>query len=255
MKEATNPSVPQAAVAPYGRLEVKSVFYKNMFRGLLISVLIHVVIVGSYYLAQVLGEDEDNIPTVTVRILKYSDLGPPPSISAAPPPPSVGIAAAAKPTVGVPVPVPDAEVSPEQTIATQQELSNAPSPATEQLAGGDQNLQIQQDITIDSDAEPGIDEFVPVEKPPQIVKRAVPVYPEMAMRAGLEGTVYVKILVDKDGKPKKAVVIKSTTEIFNDSAVEAAMQFVFTPAVMNNGPVKVWVAIPFKFKLKDVTPG
>ena len=75
------------------------------------------------------------------------------------------------------------------------------------------------------------------------------------MRAGLKGTVYVKILVDKDGKPKKAVVIKSTTEIFNDAAVEAAMQFIFTPAVMNNGPVKVWVAIPFKFKLKDVTPG
>jgi len=116
-------------------------------------------------------------------------------------------------------------------------------------------MQIEQDIQIDPDAEPGIDEFIPVEKPPQIVKRVVPLYPPMAMRAGLEGTVYVKILVDKDGKPKKAVVIKSTTEIFNDAAVEAAMQFIFTPAVMNNGPVKVWVAVPFKFKLKDAASG
>jgi len=252
MKQTTNPSVSRAVASPYGRLEVKGVFYKNMFRGLLISVLIHLAIVGSYYLAQYLGEDEDNIPTVNVRILKYSDLGPPPSISAVPPPPSVSIAAAAKPTVGVPVPVPDAEVSPEQTIATQQELSSAPSPATEQLASGG-NVEVE--IQVDPDAEPGMDEFIPVEKPPQIVRRTVPVYPEMAMRAGLEGTVYVKILVDKDGKPKKAVVIKSTTEIFNDAAVEAAMQFIFTPAVMNNGPVKVWVAVPFKFKLKDVSPG
>ena len=168
MKEAAHPPVTHAAVAPYGRLEVKNVFYKNMFRGLAISVLIHLAIVGSYSLAQYLGEDEDNIPTVTVRIMKYSDLGPPPSISAAPPPPSVSVAAAAKPTVGVPVPVPDADVSPEQTIATQQELSNAPSPATEQL-GGDQGVQIQQDIKIDSDSERGMDEFIPVEKQPQIV--------------------------------------------------------------------------------------
>jgi hypothetical protein len=29
------------------------------------------------------------------------------------------------------------------------------------------------------------------------------------------------------------------------------MQWVFTPAIMNNGPVAVWVAIPFKFKLKN----
>ena len=253
MKQAGTTAVPQAAVAPYGRLEIKQVFSKNLVRGLLISVAIHLAVVGSYYLAQILGEDEDDIPTVTVRILKYSDLGPPPSISAAPPPPSVAVAAAAKPTVGMPVPVPDAEVSAEQTIATQQELSNAPSPAVEQDAGG--GMQIEQDIQIDPDAEPGIDEFVPVEKPPQIVKRVIPIYPPMAMRAGLEGTVYVKILVDKDGKPKKAVVIKSTTEIFNDAAVEAALQFIFTPAVMNNGPVKVWVAVPFKFKLKDAASG
>ncbi|GAG02318.1 unnamed protein product, partial [marine sediment metagenome] len=34
-------------------------------------------------------------------------------------------------------------------------------------------------------------------------------------------------------------------------AVKAAMSFVFTPAYMNNGPVSVWVSIPFKFKLAD----
>jgi protein TonB len=76
----------------------------------------------------------------------------------------------------------------------------------------------------------------------------------MAVRAGLEGTVWVKILVDKDGRPKKAVVVKSTAEMFDDAAVQAAMQFVFTPAVMNNGPVKVWVSIPFRFTLKDAGP-
>ena len=92
-----------------------------------------------------------------------------------------------------------------------------------------------------------------VEKEPQVVRIEKPEYPPLAVKAGIEGTVWVKILVDKDGLPKKAVVIKSTAELFNDEAVKAAMGFVFTPAVMNNGPVKVWVSIPFKFLLKDAS--
>ena len=155
----------------------------------------------------------------------------------------------AKPSVGVPVPVPDAEVSPEQTIATQEEMSMNPSPALDELESGGQ-IEVTGDIVIDGD-DPGMDEFIPVEKPPQIVRRAMPEYPEMAVRAGLEGVVWVKILVDKEGKPLKAVVIKSSAEIFNDQAVAAAMKFLFTPAVMNQGPVKVWVSIPFRFQLKD----
>jgi len=46
-------------------------------------------------------------------------------------------------------------------------------------------------------------------------------------------------------------VLKSDAEIFNEPAVEAAKQWLFTPAYMNNGPVAVWVSIPFRFKLAD----
>lgn len=250
MSNAMNVSTEGVAI-PYGRPEVKAVLQKNFMRGLVISVAIHLAIVSTPYIVNFFGSDEDDIPVVAVKMLKYSDLGPPPSISAAPPPPSVSVAAIAKPTVGVPVPVPDAEVSAEQTFATQRELSAAPSPVVEDF-GGNGDVQITQDIVIEDD--PAMDEFIAVEKEPQVVKRVIPTYPDMALRAGLEGTVWVKILVDKDGTPKKVVVIKSTTEIFNEAATEAASKFLFTPAVMNNGPVRVWVAIPFKFRLKDQAP-
>lgn len=233
----------------YGRYEIKKYFHRNFMRGMVVSFAIHAVVIGLYYIPQLISGDEEDIPMVKVRMVKYSELGPPPSISQVATPPPVGVQAMAKPTVGTPVPVPDAEVSPEQTIATQQELSSTPSPALEEL-GGSGDVQITQDIQID-DADPAMDEFIPYEKGPEIVKKVTPKYPDMALRAGLEGTVWVKILVDKDGKPKKAVVIKSTTDIFNDAAVEAAMQFIFTPAVMNNGAVRVWVALPFKFQLRD----
>jgi len=236
----------------YGRIELQRAFHRNFMWGLAISVCLHLAAVGSYYAVVFLGDDDDNLPVIKVKLLKYSDLGPPPSISSVPLPPPVGIAAAVKPSVGLPVPVPDAEVSPEQTIATQQELSSTPSPTLEELSG-DGNVQIMQDIEINLDDEPGMDEFVAVEKPPQIVRQVVPEYPDMARRAGLEGVVWVKILVGKDGKPIRVAIAKSSTEIFNEPSLEAARNFLFTPAIMNHGPVKVWVSVPFRFKLRDTS--
>lgn len=236
----------------YGRVELKRTFHRNFMWGFAISVSLHLVAVGSYYASIFFGDADDNAPVLKVKLLKYSDLGPPPSISSVPLPPPVGIAAAVKPSVGLPVPVPDAEVSPEQTIATQQELSSTPSPALEEFSG-EGNMQITQDIQIDADDEPGMDEFIAVEKAPQVVRQVVPEYPDMARRAGLEGVVWVKILVGKDGKPIKVAIAKSNTEIFNEPSLEAARNFLFTPAVMNNGPVKVWVSVPFRFKLRDTS--
>jgi protein TonB len=115
--------------------------------------------------------------------------------------------------------------------------------------GEGSGVEIEQDIQIQDDGPPP--DFVPVEKEPVVVKKVEPKYPELAMRAGLEGKVWVKIWVDKEGKAKQVVVIKSDAEIFNEPAIEAARQFVFTPAYMNNGPVAVWVSVPFKFKLAD----
>ncbi|MEK9136376.1 MAG: TonB family protein, partial [Bacteroidota bacterium] len=211
-----------------------------------IAIAIHAVIVGGYYLMEILSQEEP--PTGIVRVLKYSDLGPPPSIQSANIPPPVAVSApVSKPTVGAPVPVPDAEVSPEQTIASQTEMSQQVAPVTEGL--GNEGAVIEQDITIEDEGPPA--DFVPYEKEPQLVKKIEPKYPELAMRAGLEGKVIVKIWVDKEGKVRQVVVLKSDAEIFNDTAVEAAKQFVFTPAYMNNGPVAVWVSFPFRFKLTD----
>lgn len=240
-------AVAQKGSGLYGSFELKQVYQKYWAIGFGIAVAIHFTLIGSYYLAELLQAEEP--PTVSVRILKYSDLGPPPSIASQNTPPPISVSApSAKPTVGAPVPVPDAEVTNEATIATQQEMSQSVAPVNE-AAGSDASVQVQQDLKIEDDAPPA--DFVPVEKEPVVVKKIEPKYPELAMRAGLEGRVWVKIWVDKEGKPKQVVVLKSDAEIFNEPAVEAAKQFLFTPAYMNNGPVSVWVSVPFKFKLAD----
>jgi protein TonB len=186
---------------------------------------------------------QDDSPTGAVKlIVKYSDLGPPPSLTQAMAASVQAANAGVKPSVGIPVPVPDAEVSPEATIATQAEMSQQTAVVDQGPGGGEKEIKIEED-----EAPPA--DYVPYEKAPESVKQVTPKYPDLATRAGLEGTVWVKIWVDKAGKPKKAVVQKSDAEIFNQPATEAAMQWIFTPAMMKNGPVSVWVSIPFRFKL------
>lgn len=241
VKEAT-------ATIQYGFQELRRLYNRYASIALTLAVSLHLSIIGAYYLIEYLGEEEE--PVYTMRVVKLSELGPPPSITNTETAPQLAISApTAKPTIGVPVPVPDAEVSPEQTLATQTEMSQQVSPLAADLGDAGGSVQIEQDIKIEDEGPPP--DFVPVEKQPVPVKQVTPIYPELAQRAQMEGTVWVKIWVDKEGKPKKAVVIKSDAEIFNQAAIDAAMQWVFTPAIMNNGPVAVWVAIPFKFKLKN----
>lgn len=231
----------------YGAPLLKTLSNKYAELGLVIAVAVHMAAVGVYWGSQYLNRFEESAAPVVM--LKYSELGPPPSIMHQQALPQVTAAAqVAKPSVGIPVPVPDASVSPEQTIATQKELSKIAGPVTQGSGGGDSVGVSMGEFKVPAEDAPPPD-FVPVEKEPQIVKQVKPVYPELAQRAGIEGRVIVKIWVDKDGKPHKAIVLKSDAEIFNKAAVDAAMQYRFTPAIMNHGPVAVWVVIPFTFKL------
>ena len=234
---------------PYGVLELRKIYPKNVVRALIIATLVHLAAISSYYVIQWLKTDEEPIYSARV-VMKYSDLGPPPSLSSSAAAPSVSVAGpSAKPTVGTPVPVPDAEISPEATIATQTEMAAQVGAAVEGAGAGTGGAVIENDVKIEDDGPPP--DFVPVEKQPVPIKNPAPAYPEIARRAGVEGTVWVKIWVDKEGKAKKAQVIKSDAELFNQNAIDAALQWTFTPAVMNNGPVAVWVSIPFKFKLNQ----
>jgi len=233
----------------YGAFELKKLYPRNYAIGVTVAILLHLLLIASYYIYQELTRDDfENAPTVG-RVLKYSDLGPPPSI-ANEAPPQISIAGpVAPPTVGVPVPVPDEQAPPEATIATQQEMSQQQAPALSQDLGSGQ--VIKQDIIIESNEEPGMDAFVPVEKYPEMVVSVKPEYPEIAKRAGITGKVFVKVLVDKEGKPKRAVVVKSDSELFNDAAIAAAMRSAFTPALQNNHPIAVWIVLPYKFQLSD----
>jgi periplasmic protein TonB len=238
MAEFVMPGLPK-----YGAVELKEVLRKNMITGLVIATAIWAAMVGTYYGFQLLIKERP--PDRLIRHIKYTDLGPPPSLANTDVAPAVTMAAqAAKPSIGIPVPVPDAEVSPDQTFASNKELSEMAAPVTQEGVG--QGSVVEQDIDVD-EPPPA---FVPFEKEPVCIKRIEPTYPEIAQKAGLEGTVYAKLWITKEGKVRDVQIMKSDSEIFNQAVIDAAKLWLFTPAMMKNGPVAVWLAVPFNFKLK-----
>lgn len=230
----------------YGAIELKQAEHRNMTWALAIAGLLHVALVGAWWLSTHLGGEEP--PSRTVRVMKYSELGPPPSVSSANAPASLAVkmpTAPIKPKIAVPVPVPDEKATPEQTIPTQEEVA---APVAD--AGDGAGAQIQQDIAVDkieSDAPPP--DFVAFEKEPQVVHRIEPGYPEAAKQSGIEGAVFAKLWIDKEGKVKDVVILKSPSDLFNEAVIDAAKRWLFTPAVMNSGPVAVWFPVKFSFHL------
>ena len=73
-------------------------------------------------------------------------------------------------------------------------------------------------------------------------------YPELAIETGIQGKVTVKVLVGPDGNVIKVGSL-SGPEVFHSEVKDKARQLQFTPGLQSNKPVKVWVNVPFSFKL------
>jgi TonB family protein len=92
--------------------------------------------------------------------------------------------------------------------------------------------------------------FPPYDQAPEVKTQVQPKYPDIATRAGLEGTVWTNVMIDETGKVTKVTIFKSDAEIFNQPSIDAAMQWAFKPAMKDGKPIATEVAIPFKFKLQ-----
>jgi periplasmic protein TonB len=91
-------------------------------------------------------------------------------------------------------------------------------------------------------------EFWAVEDKPVITKQVPPRYPEVARKAGIQGTILVRVLISKEGRVQQAEVLRGK-DIFHKAALTAVKQYHFSPAKQNDRPVPVWMALPIRFRL------
>lgn len=184
-----------------------------------------------------------------VRIVRFTELGVPPSISRTVRPAIQRLdikAAVKRPAIGVPEPVPDEEAK-GSTIATVEEMTEALEPITvgDAIGGAGDSLVVVDDV----ERSPSPDEFVAVEEEPVRIQIDPPAYPDVARQAAIEGTVLVRALVGKDGKVKECLVLEGNP-MLRDAAIQSAKTAIFRPALLQQRPVEVWVVIPVTFKLR-----
>ncbi len=98
-------------------------------------------------------------------------------------------------------------------------------------------------------------DIIAVDIQPVVKKRGTPKYPPEALASRMEGKVWIKALVDTTGKITETDVISTENAVFNAAALDAAAQFVFSPAMKDNKPVAIWITIPFNFKLAEKSEG
>ncbi len=225
---------------PIGAADLKQNSQRFLRKALLISASIHLALIGIYLLSTVWQPKEE--VAYTGRVIKMQTLPAPPPLSAAPPPPVIPINQdIVKPTIGTPVPVPDAQ-APEQTIMTQQEIAAFNAPVGLGSGTG------RDSLVIASDDMPSEGEFVYYEDEPVPVTHPDPIYPAFAREAQISGKVVLHVLVGKDGRVHDVKVIRSVTGL-NEAAMDAIKKWVFKPALSNNKPVAVWVEVPMDFRL------
>jgi len=74
-------------------------------------------------------------------------------------------------------------------------------------------------------------------------------YPDLAIRAGIEGQVVVQFVVDERGNVVDPVVARTPSEMLSQAALDAIMESHFTPGQQRGRPVRVRFAVPVSFEL------
>src|SRR5690554_834826 len=162
----------------------------------------------------------------------------------------------------------------EEIVQTKQEVK-APPPPRPMVPVEVPNDEVIEDEIINIDAELNFDEvislpppppqfdeaieeeeeiFVVVEQPPvliggiQSVQKRI-IYPELALKAGIEGRVVVQFVIDKNGDISDPVVVRGIGGGCDEEAVRALLQAKFKPGYQRGVPVSVRYTIPISFKI------
>lgn len=87
---------------------------------------------------------------------------------------------------------------------------------------------------------------------PRVIREVKPQYTADAMRAKVQGVVWIECVVMPDGTVGDAKVIRSLDPVFglDQEAIKAARQWRFVPGTRENQPVPVLVTIELTFTLR-----
>ena len=228
----------------YGAKELKTLYREFLARGLGYSVAIHGVLIVVYWLWQYIAAGPAGAGHTVV--VKYADLGPPPSLlhDLVHGMPSAKYAFKDF-KYGVPVPIPNLEVAEDKPFPTTEQLSDMGN-----VAGGGNGGGILIPDSVQADLLGNDLEGITPDVAPVLMKIVVPQYPESALKKKISGTVWLNVLVDEKGGVKSARVLKTDAEELNQAAIQTALKYSFIPGTYRKKPIPVWMSLPIQFRLE-----
>jgi len=250
----------------YGAPELKKLQQGYTLKGFIVAVTIHIALIAAYMLVAYINQSKaKDIPfnPKTPVIITDVDFTPPPiDETEVPPVKEDEIVQKVKDLSSLePTPVRKSDAD-DVVLKTQDELNNINTTTSRTgdsiIIASNDNIKID-DIKIEDrvkdivkDPPVTIYNSAEVDVAPECINlsqvRADMIYPGLAVEAGIEGKVTVKVLVGPDGNVIKIGSL-SGPEVFHSEVKDKAKQLQFTPGLQSNKPVKVWISVPFNFKL------
>ncbi len=86
-------------------------------------------------------------------------------------------------------------------------------------------------------------------KAPERVRYVQPVYPPDARDAGVTGIVIIEAIVDETGRVAQTKVLRSVPGL-DQAAVDAVLQWEYTPTLLNGAPVPVLMTVTVNFTMQ-----
>jgi protein TonB len=86
-------------------------------------------------------------------------------------------------------------------------------------------------------------------KPPLLIQRVEPAYPEIERKIHKEGVVILEAIITSEGAVDEVKVLKSADAILDEAAKRAVLQWRYRPATLNGRAVRVYLTVTVSFQL------
>lgn len=97
---------------------------------------------------------------------------------------------------------------------------------------------------------PAPDDSVAVDQLPRMFIDVAPDYPMEDKKAGHEGTIWIKVLVEKDGTVLDALLLRASEfKSLDNAAMAVAYKNKFKPAMKDGEPIAMWITYKVNFEI------
>jgi protein TonB len=216
-----------------------------------VSIAIHALVIGAVLGASIWFVED--VPEPPIPVTFYAAAPPPP-----PPPPAAAKAPPKAPEVQKPVPIrPTEMVAPTVMPEKMPQPLAAPEPEApaEGVEGGVVG-GVPGGVVggVLGGTGPGTGEGEPLRvggdvKPPNLINKVEPSYPEAARKARMEGVVILEAIITASGNVEDVKVLKSVNPLLDAAATRAVQQWKYRPATLNGRAVRVYLTVTVTFNL------